>query len=254
MNYKVLFLNGDTLIIDEVNYKRLNNPRRSMGGLLYAPMKDQELVFYDNILLVIPDNIEILPDSWKDSPYVVRFTDGFTLGLTEDQCKSLKGALGEAANRKFISLRNGVLVYPSRIWFIAHRGSDFLKEDYSDLRVFPTKKDVEEYVEAHVAGAPPVLGSFDVHPVLSKSVEKRLKAQVPSDTIEVPLTSEEAEAFDPALALSCCDTNSEIRWKIGKDDKKRYMMQCTVCGKKGKMVKGADVENPGEVLEVAFTE
>ncbi len=215
MNYKVLFLNGDTLTIDEVNYKRLNNPRRSMGGLLYAPMKDQELVFYDNILLVIPDNIEILPDSWRDSPYVVRFTDGFTLGLTADQCKSLKGALGEAANKKFISLRNGVLVYPSRIWFIAHRGSDLLEDNCPDVLGFPTEKDAAEYAETHLT----------------------------------PASKESTVVIYDELAV-CCDTNSEIRWKVGKDKKKRYMMQCTVCGKKGKMVKTADVEKAGEVLEV----
>ena len=66
------------------------------------------------------------------------------------------------------------------------------------------------------------------NPVLSESVTKRLTAQE-----------------------ACCNTNSKIRWKIGKDGKKRFMMQCSVCGKKGKMVKTTDVENPDEVLEVS---
>jgi len=139
MKYTVHFLNGNKLSLDEGNYKRLKDPRRSMAGPLYAPMKDGEAIFFRNILMVVPEDVKIKEDSWRDSPHVVRFIDGLTIGLSDIERKSVERSLRDTSNKKFVLLRNGVLIYHNLVWFIAHRGSEWLKDDKESEPVLPGK-------------------------------------------------------------------------------------------------------------------
>ena len=139
MKYTVHFLNGNKLSLGEGNYKRLKDPRRSMAGPLYAPMQGGEAVFFRNILMVVPETVEIKEDSWRDSPHVVRFIDGLTIGLSDIERKSVERSLRDTSNKKFVLLRNGVLIYHNLVWFIAHRGSYWLKDDKESVPVVPGK-------------------------------------------------------------------------------------------------------------------
>ena len=214
MNYTVQCVNGNKLTLNEDNYNRLKSPRRSMAGPLYAPMKEGEAIFFQNILMVIPENVEVDSDSWKDFPHVVRFTDGFSLGLDEKQRKSVERSLRETANKKFVELRNGMLIYHNRIWFIAHRESEWVRGDWEEITT------------------------------------TEIPSQLILENLSEVLTETVVALHEDNEKTSCCDTNSEIRYSIGKDNRKRFMLQCGECGKKGKMVKASDVEDPDEVLEV----
>lgn len=183
MEYIVRFFGGNRLKLDEINYKRLRSPRRSMAGPLYAPMKGGESIFFKNITLVAPENIALDDEAWRNKPHALRFADGFTLGLTDIDRSAVERSLRDMAGKKYVSLRSGLLIYHNLVWFIAHRESDWLKDG----------KDPESM---------------------------------------------------------CCGEMQEIRWQLRKDGRKCYLRQCTVCGKKGKMVKRSDIADFNAIQKV----
>ncbi len=155
MPYQMQYVNHGRIKIDDDNYKRLTKPSRTMGERLFAPMNDKTtLIFYHNITMIIPDSVQVYSHSWENSPHVVEFTDGYRLGITENDVNNLKNTMKGAGRLPYIRTDRGVLVFHSKVAMITSIDSSFIKEKKvesccdtnSEVRSFLNKKENIQYI------------------------------------------------------------------------------------------------------------